>query len=66
MKLDEYLHRQRLTNVAFAASIGVDQSTIARLRKGDLMPSGKLSKAIFDATGGKVTPNDLYGLGGVK
>lgn len=66
MTLDAYIHRQRLTNAAFAASIGVDQSTIARLRAGAQMPSKVVAEAIYKVTGGEVQPNDFYNVGECK
>jgi len=63
MKLSEYLDKHSLTNVAFAAKVGVDQSTIARLRKDDgQIPSPALMASIFEETQGQVRPDDFYGI----
>lgn len=61
MTLDDFLRDQQLTNAAFAAKVGTDQSTIARLRKGQV-PTPKVMLAILEHTGGKVRPDDFYGV----
>jgi hypothetical protein len=61
MTLDAYLKANKLTNVAFAARVGVDQSTIARLRAGQV-PGRELMRMIFDETGGDVRADDFYGI----
>ncbi|WP_375272075.1 helix-turn-helix domain-containing protein [Sphingomonas sp.] len=61
MTLDSYLASQALTEASFAAKVGVDQSTINRVRRGH-RPSPKLMGAIATATDGAVTPNDFFGL----
>ena len=62
MTLDDFLHSNRISNVAFAAKIAVDQSTIARLRKGGQIPSKEVMAAIFEETNGEVRPDDFYGV----
>lgn len=59
MTLDRYLSENKITQVAFAESIGVCQSAISRLRSGKLNPPLSLLNKIFDATAGDVTPNDF-------
>ena len=59
MTLDQYLTERGLTNVAFAATVGADHSTISRLRKGDQIPSRQLAAVIMEATDGAVQPNDF-------
>ena len=64
MTLDEYLAAQKsegVTETAFATLIGVDQSTVNRLRKGG-MPTRPVMERIFRETDGKVTGNDFFGL----
>ena len=65
MTLDSYLAAKNLTEPAFAERAKIDQSTVNRLRRGGV-PSTKVMRAIIDATGGEVTPNDFYGIVPVK
>lgn len=62
MTLADYLNQEGLTNAAFASEIKVNQSTVARLRNGDIMPSKAVMVRIFFATKGKVRADDFYGL----
>ena len=62
MNLDTYLHENKLTEAAFAAKIGIDQSAVHRLRKGGRLPSQDTMRAIHEATGGLVTAAEFYGL----
>lgn len=62
MDLDTYLHQNRITEAAFAASIGSNQSTVHRLRKGGRLPSQTVMRAIHEATGGLVTAAEFYDL----
>lgn len=62
MTLEAYLDKHSLTNVAFAAMVGADQSTIQRMRKGTQVPSKELMARIFDVTHGAVQANDFFGL----
>ncbi len=62
MTLETYLEQQHLTNVAFAALVDADQSTVQRLRKGTQIPSKELMARIFTATKGKVRADDFFGL----
>lgn len=61
MTLDQWLAENRLTEAEFAPRIGVTQSTVNRIRKGQ-MPSRDTIEAIFRETSGEVTANDLAGL----
>lgn len=60
MTLDAYLAEQKLTETAFAALVGVDQSTINRARKGQV-PSPRVLAEITAQSNGAVTPNDFFG-----
>jgi hypothetical protein len=62
MKLTQYLTENGLSLCAFANACGTSASTILRAKEGDVAPSKRVVRAIWDATGGRVTPNDLYGL----
>ena len=61
MTLDAYLSAHGITEATFAASIGVDQSTVNRIRRGQI-PSPDVMRAIAAATANTVTPNDLFGV----
>lgn len=62
MTLREYLADNGLTETDFAELIGVDQSTVHRLRTKGQVPSKPVMERIFDATKGEVTANDFFGL----
>lgn len=63
MTLDNYLTDSEITETAFAALIGVDQSTVNRLRKGQV-PGKPLMATIFEKTDGAVRADDFFGLTG--
>lgn len=62
MKLSDYLSANSLTEAQFAAQIGVTQSTVNRL-KGGQIPGKELMVSIYKVTGGKVRADDFFGLG---
>ena len=62
MTLAEYLKTESLTEAAFAAIVGVDQSTVHRLRAKGQVPSRDLMVTIFEKTGGKVRADDFFGI----
>ena len=63
MHLREYLEMTGLTPAQFADRIGRDQSTVHKVLKGH--PGSKMTMvAIYEATNGQVTPNDLVGVRG--
>ncbi len=61
MTLDQYMTEHGLSNVAFAPLLGVDQSTVHRLRKGQI-PGKELMAVIFEKTGGAVRADDFFGI----
>ena len=62
MTLDQYLAIPANTAAKLAADAGTTGATITRLLYGEAQPSADMIRAIVDATGGKVTANDLlYG-----
>ncbi len=63
MTLDQYLVANELTEAAFAAKIGVDQSNVHRMRKAGQVPNKALMAKIFEATSGQVRADDFFGLG---
>lgn len=61
MTLETYLAANGLKETDFAKLIGVEQSTVNRLKRGS-MPTREVMARIFEVTGGQVTGNDFYGL----
>lgn len=61
MTLDEYLTKNDITEAQFAALVGVNQSTIHRLRK-RAVPSRDLMVRIYEATRHCVRADDFYGI----
>jgi transcriptional regulator with XRE-family HTH domain len=61
MNLDRYLSERDLTEAKFADLIGVKQSTVNRLRKGQI-PTPSVMAKIVKHTHGAVLPNDFFGV----
>jgi putative transcriptional regulator len=59
MTLDDYLRENKITETAFAAVIGINQSSVHRLRKGTIRPDIETLARIVSATGGAVTLSDF-------
>jgi DNA-binding XRE family transcriptional regulator len=62
MQLSTYLATQKISDPDFAALIGVNRSTVHRMRNGKLTPSPTVMRAIADKTDNAVTPNDFLGV----
>lgn len=62
MKLGQYLEANGLTLGQLARQCGTSASTILRIKDAEVAPSKRVARAIWEATGGQVTPNDLYEL----
>ena len=62
MKLTQYLTVNGLTLNELARTCGTSASTILRIKDGEVAPSKRVARALWEATDGQVTPNDLYGL----
>lgn len=62
MKLGQYLEEYGLTLGELARQCGTSASTILRVKDAEVAPSRRVARAIWEATGGQVTPNDLYSL----
>lgn len=60
MKLSDYLEERGLKDEDFAALIGVDRTTVSRLRRTGQRPSQQTLEAIVAHTGGKVSANDFW------
>lgn len=62
MKLATYLETNALSDAAFAETIGVDRTTVMRLRHRGQIPTVPIMKKIADVTEGAVTANDFFGI----
>ncbi|WP_179381687.1 helix-turn-helix domain-containing protein [Jannaschia marina] len=62
MKLGQYLEQNGLTLGQLAQQCGTSASTILRIKDAEVAPSKRVAWAIWEATGGQVTPNDIYSL----
>ena len=62
MTLGQYLEQNGLTLSQLAQQCGTSASTILRIKDAAVAPSKRVARAIWDATGGQVTPNDLFAL----
>ena len=58
MKLDQYLAERNLTSPAFGDMVGIDASTIWRIKEGKRKPEWNTMEKILVGTDGLVTPND--------
>ena len=62
MKLNDFLDAEDTSMGEFARAIGTTTATVSRVADGTVIPRKALMQRIYDATAGKVTPNDLIGL----
>ena len=62
MTLTEYLQHRDITAVQLAAELGIDQSSLSRIIRGDQLPRKPLMRRIYQVTDGQVTPNDIFGI----
>jgi transcriptional regulator with XRE-family HTH domain len=60
MKLSDYLAANGIGDADFADRIGVNRSTVSRLRRTNQKPTGETLEAIFRATDGAVSANDFW------
>jgi len=65
MNLARWINESGDTQTAFARRVGVSHATVSRWLAGKTIPSRSAMEAVFNATGGKVTPNDLIACGSV-
>lgn len=61
MDFERWRLEQGLTNNRVAEMLGVDKSTVSRIRRGVSAPMPDTANAIVALTKGKVTLQDLYG-----
>jgi hypothetical protein len=62
MKLAAYLETNAIRPADFAEILGVDTSTVYRLKGDGQIPTPDLMRKIVDATDGAVRPDDFYGV----
>ena len=62
MTLNQYLSDAKINDQDFATLIGVERSTVTRLRGGNQIPKPDVMRAIAETTSGKVTANDFFGI----
>ena len=59
MKLSDYLSERSISDGEFAEKIGVDRSSVSRLRRGVTRPNWPTIERIISETSGAVTANDF-------
>ena len=59
LKLDEYLFKTKMTKKDFAEKLGISRGHLQHILSGTKNPSVKLAKQIEEATGGKVSKEEL-------
>lgn len=59
MKLSDYMTLTGLDDTALAERLGVDRTTVLRLRTGKTVPSWKVASRLAEVSSGAVTPNDF-------
>jgi DNA-binding transcriptional regulator YdaS (Cro superfamily) len=62
MQLEAYLTAAEISEADFAHLIGVDRSSVNRMRRGKQTPSAEVMRVIAEKTNGKVTANDFFGI----
>ena len=62
MKLATYLEANAIRPAAFAELLGVDTSTVYRLKADGQIPTPELMRKIVEVTDGAVRPDDFYGV----
>jgi transcriptional regulator with XRE-family HTH domain len=62
MQIKAYLEEKGFTDAAFAELIGVDRSTVTRMRKNGQTPGAETMRRIAEVTNGAVTANDFFGI----
>ncbi len=60
MTLAEWMTKHGVKDRAMAERLGVDRSTVSRVRRAKQIPSSNLIAAIAEASGGAVQPNSFF------
>jgi 3,4-dihydroxy 2-butanone 4-phosphate synthase/GTP cyclohydrolase II len=59
MNLADWLSREKIKRVDFAARIGVTPQSITGYCDGEFWPKKEIAQRIFEETNGEVTPTDF-------
>ena len=59
MKLEEWMHENKVSDADLAGRVGRDRTIISKLRKGQIKPSLEVLVAVTRITEGQVTVNDF-------
>lgn len=59
MKLNDWMSAEGLTDEGAAALVGVDRTTVSRIRRGLTQPSWELAATFKVVSGGVVTADDF-------
>jgi len=62
MTLNDWLKKKGLSKSQFALQMGLTERAVRMWVDGDRIPAKDRMQEIFEATGGKVKPNDFYSL----
>jgi len=62
MKLTEYMAKKGINETEMARLLGMSQPTVSRYLSGERMPKPRNMAKIVAVTGGRVRPDDFYGL----
>lgn len=62
MTLAEWLEAEKVSNTEFAARITRTAEAVRRYANGERIPDKGTMPLIVEATGGKVTANDFFGI----
>ena len=60
MNIQTYMDKKKLGDGDMAGLLGVNKTTVWRIRTGKTRPSADLLGIILDVTGGKVSANDFF------
>jgi len=62
MKIKDYLDKKKITQEAFAKSVGVKRVAVARWVTGGRLPRPETARKIVEVTGPRgITMKDIYG-----
>lgn len=64
MKLESYLEKTKTSVADLAALLGVKRQTVYSYLRKEKIPSADTMARVVEVTGGAVTPNDFYDIGG--
>ncbi len=62
MLLKEFLQKEKIKKKSFSKTIKTSAMAVSYYCFGKRMPTAEVMERIFEATNGRVTPNDFYNL----